>query len=269
MITLDQFNSSLRLIEIRNGMTYQPECYVEDGKKLCVHMPGKNDWIEQCEYIDPYHFGPFCYHVDQFAEFLVNRGAHAEPVEYLTDLQAYRKIFPDRSLKGPDGKIIPYHAIVGYGQDRFRDPVVYFTLCPEADYEKRACISDRNTGEKTFMSMAQLLATKAYEDVNLTDNEQKLLRAVTEANHQPSIVISQAEYDKIPEDYKDIYQDYQGNHPEWVGRRTAFLPGHGTTLYIEGISFAIGKNPSLDSRLKSAAKQAGAPARQKESSLEK
>lgn len=30
-----------------------------------------------------------------------------------------------------------------------------------------------------------------------------------------------------------------GDHPEWKGRRVAFLPGHGTTLFIEGVSFEI------------------------------
>lgn len=33
--------------------------------------------------------------------------------------------------------------------------------------------------------------------------------------------------------------NYDGKHPEWKGRRVAFLPGHGTTLFIEGVSFEI------------------------------
>ena len=30
-----------------------------------------------------------------------------------------------------------------------------------------------------------------------------------------------------------------GDHPEWLGKWTSFLPGHGTTLFIEGVSFEI------------------------------
>jgi len=33
--------------------------------------------------------------------------------------------------------------------------------------------------------------------------------------------------------------DYDGNHPDWVGRKVAFLPGYGTMLFIEGVTFEI------------------------------
>lgn len=37
-----------------------------------------------------------------------------------------------------------------------------------------------------------------------------------------------------------IYESCSGyDYPEWKGRRVAFLPGHGTTLFIEGVSFEI------------------------------
>lgn len=51
--------------------------------------------------------------------------------------------------------------------------------------------------------------------------------------------ITKKEFDKIPAAYKGVFADYHGEHPEWKGRRTAFLPGHGTTLFIEGVSFEI------------------------------
>lgn len=51
--------------------------------------------------------------------------------------------------------------------------------------------------------------------------------------------ISKADFDRIGADYKGVYMDYDGKHPEWRGRRVAFLPGHGTTLFIEGVSFEI------------------------------
>ena len=51
--------------------------------------------------------------------------------------------------------------------------------------------------------------------------------------------ITKKQYAAIPSDYKGRWMDYHGDHPEWKGRRTAFLPGHGTTLHIEGVSFEI------------------------------
>lgn len=51
--------------------------------------------------------------------------------------------------------------------------------------------------------------------------------------------ITKQQWDAIPKDYKGRFLDYHGTHPEWKGRRTAFLPGHGTTLFIEGVSFEI------------------------------
>ena len=51
--------------------------------------------------------------------------------------------------------------------------------------------------------------------------------------------ISKADFDRIGADYKGVYMDYQGAFPKRKGRRTAFLPGHGTTLFTEGIHFIV------------------------------
>ena len=51
--------------------------------------------------------------------------------------------------------------------------------------------------------------------------------------------ISKEEFDGIGKDYKGIYEDYQEIFPMRKGRRTAFLPGHGTTLYTEGVHFIV------------------------------
>lgn len=51
--------------------------------------------------------------------------------------------------------------------------------------------------------------------------------------------ISKAEFDAIGSDYKGVYADYQGVFPKRKGRRVAFLPGHGTVLYTEGIHFLV------------------------------
>ena len=55
----------------------------------------------------------------------------------------------------------------------------------------------------------------------------------------PIVAISRSQFLAIPKAYRGVYSDVQGVHPEWKGRRTAFLPGHGTTLFIEGVSFEI------------------------------
>ena len=51
--------------------------------------------------------------------------------------------------------------------------------------------------------------------------------------------ITKEQYNAIGNDYKGRYMDYDGKHPEWKGPRVAFLPGKGTTIFIEGVSFEI------------------------------
>jgi hypothetical protein len=51
------------------------------------------------------------------------------------------------------------------------------------------------------------------------------------------IHISQKDFDALQ--YKHRFTDAQGTHPEFKGRWAAFLPGHGTTLSIEGVHFVI------------------------------
>ena len=53
------------------------------------------------------------------------------------------------------------------------------------------------------------------------------------------IHISKSDFDCIGADYKGVYMDYHGTHPQRKGRRVAFLPGHGTTLFTEGIHFIV------------------------------
>lgn len=52
-------------------------------------------------------------------------------------------------------------------------------------------------------------------------------------------IISKKDFDAIPDAYKGVFSDYQGTHPEWKGRRTAFLPGEGTVLFTEGVHFLV------------------------------
>lgn len=53
------------------------------------------------------------------------------------------------------------------------------------------------------------------------------------------VYITEKDWESIPSVYKGIYEDYDGKHPDWVGRKVAFLPGYGTILFIEGVTFEI------------------------------
>lgn len=55
------------------------------------------------------------------------------------------------------------------------------------------------------------------------------------------ITITRNEWNKIPNDYKEIFVDYQGNAPHLVGKQTwlTWLEGEGTSLIFEGIHFEI------------------------------
>ena len=55
------------------------------------------------------------------------------------------------------------------------------------------------------------------------------------------IKITRYEWNKIPNDYKGIFEDYQGNAPELEGKQTwlTWLEGEGTSLIFEGIHFEI------------------------------
>ena len=51
--------------------------------------------------------------------------------------------------------------------------------------------------------------------------------------------ITKAEWNKIGNDYKGIFSDFQGTAPHHKGRRCAFLPGEGTVLSLEGVHFLV------------------------------
>lgn len=59
------------------------------------------------------------------------------------------------------------------------------------------------------------------------------------------IIVSKAEFDKIDRDYKGIWQDYHGDHPEWKGRRVVMSgcitkdPNELGKLLIEGVHFLV------------------------------
>ena len=55
------------------------------------------------------------------------------------------------------------------------------------------------------------------------------------------IKITRNEWNKIPNDYKETFKDYQGNAPELEGKQMwlTWLEGVGTSLIFEGIHFEI------------------------------
>ncbi len=52
-------------------------------------------------------------------------------------------------------------------------------------------------------------------------------------------VITENEYNALPNDFKGTYQNYYGDHPEWEGRRTAAFPLELPGLFIEGVNLKI------------------------------
>lgn len=59
------------------------------------------------------------------------------------------------------------------------------------------------------------------------------------------LVISKAEWDAIPADYKGEWHDYYGDHPEWLGRKVVMStcvthnPDEVCSLLVEGVHFVI------------------------------
>lgn len=59
------------------------------------------------------------------------------------------------------------------------------------------------------------------------------------------LVISKAQWNAIPADYKGEYRDYWGDHPEWIGKRIVMStcvthnPDEVCSLLVEGVHFII------------------------------
>lgn len=260
MINIDRMavhECNKNVIPIRNAARrYEPDIYVEDGKKLSIiHSDGFRS-TQRCKYIDDYHFmfGNNCYHVDQFAELVQKNQLRCEPEEYITDLNLYRRVYLDRELKDLDGKLIPYRAILTEVKDNSNDKVV--AVCPGTHIDRMVGVYERDGNERiaSFCSVEQAM-TDIVPKLDLPEHQKNLLHQILLGIGKEIPRITEQEYEQIPKDYKGTYGNYNGRHPEWEGRRTAFLPGHGTTLFIEGVSFIIdkGRKPSLNEQVKAAA----------------
>lgn len=59
------------------------------------------------------------------------------------------------------------------------------------------------------------------------------------------MTITKAKWDSIYTDYKGEWQDYHGDHPEWVGKKTVMStcitenPNELCRLLVEGVHFVI------------------------------
>ena len=272
-----------KFIQFVDPDTWRPMFLLEDGKKLLFHDSfGHTDRAVTCKYIDPYHFyfDNNCVHIHQFAELMQRNGHTYDPLNYVTDLTPYHAIIADRSLKGEDGKPIRYHVLAEQGKDQFHVSGVAF--CPNAaedrqifvynrgdEYHSRFC-SCKELLNEVFDGAALLTETDDMgkgiaipgtngERLYLTRNEHDLIIAAINEHTGNMPHITQAEYDAIGNDYKAPYQDLYGDHPGWKGRKTAMLPGHGTQLFIEGLSFVIDDGKSLDQQISGAKARAGDP----------
>lgn len=113
----------------------------------------------------------------------------------------------------------------------FDDPVTL--ICDEEglfkDYE-----CSRVVGSQPIMGTFFICGTGSDDFTNLSSD---LLEKYQQ--HFRLIEISRHEYQQIPDGYRSTYSDLQGNYPELKGRRCSFLPGFGTTLFIEGLHYIV------------------------------
>ena len=276
-------NGDKKYIRFLDPNTYQDMFLLEDGKKLLFHDSyDHTDKAVTCKYIDPYHFyfGSNVFHIDQFAEVMHRNGHTYDPLNYVTDFTPYHAIIADRSLKDADDNFIRYHVLAVQGKDPFHSAGIAF--CPEAAENRQIYVYNRgNEFHSRFCSCKDLL-NEAFESgkllseasdrgagisipgdnagkLILTPHEHDLIIAAINEHTGKMPHITQAEYDAIGSDYKGPYHDYHEDHPGWKSRRTAMLPGHGTKLFIEGISFVIDEGRSLDKQISSAKTRAGTP----------
>jgi len=248
---------------------YEPMFYVEDGKELTLRLYDGEEITRKCTYIDSHHFyfGSNCYHIDQFAELCALNRNTAFSKEQITDLSVFHKQYINRELKDKDGNCIPYRGLIGWDKDRYGHPRMILSICPEADSAQQVALSqivETNPVDKAFvreLSSIPHVWSIILPRLKLTDHEFNLVSAVFEENNREVEHISKREWDSIPNDYKGKYTDLDGKHPDWAGRNTGFLPGHGTKLFIEGVSFVIDQDNSLQSQITDAKTQKNEPAK--------
>ena len=59
------------------------------------------------------------------------------------------------------------------------------------------------------------------------------------------IKVSQKEWASIPADYKGVWMDYYGDHPDWKGKRVVMStcitnnPNELCSLLVEGVHFIV------------------------------
>lgn len=288
MLSLDYYDAldfgDKKYIRFPDPNTYQDMFLLEDGKKLLFHDSyDHTDRAVTCKYIDPYHFyfGSTVFHIHQFAEAMQRNGSTYDPLNYVTDLSLYRPIIADRSLKDEEGDFLRFHVLAVQGDDPFHSAGVAF--CPEAPEDRQIYVYNRGDEFHSRFCSCKDLLKEAFESgkllseasdrgtgisipgdnagmLILTPSEHDLIIAAISEHTGKMPHITQAEYDAIGSDYKGVYHDYYEDHPGWKGRRTAMLPGHGTTLFIEGLSFVIDEGRSLDKQISSAKTRAGTPA---------
>lgn len=272
-----------KYIRFLDPHTYQDMFLLEDGKKLLFHDSyDHTDKAVTCEYIDPYHFyyGSHVFHIDQFAEVMQRNGHSYDPLNYVTDFTPYRAIYADRSLKDADGKPIRYHVLAVQGKDPYHSAGIAF--CPEAAEDRQIYVYNRGDEFHSRFCSCKGLLNEAFDSgkllseasdkgagisipgdnagkIILTPHEHDLIIATINEHTHNMPHITQAEYDAIGDDYKGPYHDYHEDHPGWKGRKTAMLPGRGTNLFIEGISFVVDEGKSLDQQISSAKIRTGAP----------
>lgn len=257
-----------RMIRFPDSETSQDLFVLADGAKLLFHDSHLNeDKAVRCSYIDPTHFsfGNSIFHIHQFAEVMLGNGHSYEPLNFVTDLSVYEKKYFDRDLLDADGKRIPYAVLVGSERGAYHDVTKGIAFCPQAPEERQVCVfafpADGSRYQRFCSADALLHEIHANGNVALDAGngfiplapyEKSLLIATVNEHCREMPHLTLREFENIPEEYRGTYQAYSDVHPDWKGRRTAFLNNHGTTLFIEGVSFVIDEGRPLEKLISSA-----------------
>lgn len=101
----------------------------------------------------------------------------------------------------------------------------------------------------TFDDISVCEAEATEETVNSSNEFESVqpveASAATGENDNDIITITESEWENICPDYKGTWQDYHGNHPEWLGNRVVMSgcinsnPAELGKLLIEGVHFVI------------------------------
>jgi len=121
----------------------------------------------------------------------------------------------------------------------------FFLTIPQNNFE----IAEPDPAQITLDDISVCEAEATAESVNSSNESESVqpaeASATTAENNNDIITITESEWENICPDYKGTWQDYHGDHPEWLGNRVVMSgcisgnPAELGKLLIEGVHFVI------------------------------